>query len=142
MAKELTFSARRSGKNQSVGLGQVASLARGLLASVAVTVLGVVIFALLIKWMSLSDTVISVMNQALKLAAVFVGSRACIGRGGTGGVVKGALVGLAYMMLGIIGYAFLSGLTLSSSAYLADLGMGVAAGGLCGMIMSNLHRPK
>ena len=142
MAKELTFPARRGGRNQTAGLGQVAGLARGLLASVAVTVLGVVVFALLIKWLDLSDTVISVMNQALKLVAIFTGSRACIGRGGTGGVVKGALVGLGYMMLGIMGYAFLSGLTLSASSYLADLGMGVAAGGLCGMIMSNLRRPK
>ena len=37
--------------------------------------------------------------------------------------------------VGVIGYAFLSGLTLSPAAYLADLGMGVAAGGLFGMVL-------
>ncbi|MCL1963688.1 MAG: TIGR04086 family membrane protein [Firmicutes bacterium] len=140
MAKEMTPAARRSARSHSVALGPLVGIARGLLAAAAVTVLGVVVFALLIRWTNPSDTVISVMNQALKLGAIFTGCRACIGRGGTGGVFKGALTGLLYMMLGIIGYAFLSGLSLSSAAYLTDLGMGVAAGGLCGMIMSNLPK--
>ncbi len=141
MAKEAVSSARRGVKSQS-SLSTVVSLARGLLAAVAVTVLGVVVFALLIKWLNLSDTVISILNQALKLIAIFIGARACIGRGGTNGVFKGAIIGLLYMMLGVIGYAFLSGLSLPPTAYLADLGMGVAAGGLCGMILSNLPAKK
>ncbi len=138
MAKEITSSIRRSSVKHQSSFGLVLGIARGVLAAAAVTVLGVVVFALLIKWLALSDTVISVLNQALKLIAIFIGARACVGRGGTGGVLKGALVGLLYMALGIVGYAFLSGLSLAPSAYLADLGMGVAAGGLCGMIMSNL----
>lgn len=142
MAREMTSSARRSAKGKTSPLGGVMTIVRGLLAAVAVTVLGVVVFALIIKWLSVSDSVISIMNQILKLVAVFIGAYACIGRGGTGGVFKGALVGLLYMMLGIIGYAFLSGLSLTPSAYLADLGMGVAAGGLCGMIVSNLNPKK
>jgi hypothetical protein len=47
---------------------------------------------------------------------------------------------LADLGMGIAAYAFLSGLSLQTSAYLADLGMGVAAGGLCGMIMANLKK--
>lgn len=141
MAREMTSSVRRNVKSQS-SMGSVFAIARGLLTSIAVTVLGVVVFALLIRWMSLSDTVISVFNQALKLASIFVGARACVGQGGTNGVFKGATIGLLYMMLGIVAYAFLSGLTLVPSAYLADLGMGVAAGGLCGMIMSNMRAKK
>lgn len=142
MAKEMTSSIRRSTKAQTSSLGAVFAILRGLLATVAVTVLGVVLFALVIKWLNLSDTAVSVMNQALKLIAIFVGTRACVGRGGTNGILKGALVGLLYMMLGIMGYALLSGLSMSSSAYLADLGMGVAAGGLCGIIVANLQTKK
>ena len=141
MAKEAISSSRRIVKSQS-SLSSVMSIARGLLASVAVTVLGVVVFALLIKWMSLQDTAISILNQALKLIAIFIGARASIGRGGTGGVLKGAILGVLYMMLGVVGYAFLSGLSLPPTAYLADLGMGVAAGGLCGVILSNLPAKK
>ncbi len=142
MAKDMMSSVRRSGTKSQTSLGSVLAIARGLLASLAVTVLGVVLFALMIKWLNLSDTVISVMNQALKLMAIFIGTRAAVGRGGSGGVMKGALVGLLYMVLGVLGYAFLSGMTLTPMAYLADLGMGVAAGGLCGIIMANLKPAK
>lgn len=136
MAREFTSSIRRGQGTSS--LQSIWTILRGIIAAVAATVLGVVLFALAIRWLGVSDTVISVMNQALKLAAIFIGTRACVGRGGTGGIMKGAVVGLAYMMLGILGYAFLSGLELDPAAYLADLGMGVAAGGLCGVIMANL----
>lgn len=133
MAKEAGSAAtvRRGVKKRGV----VGALVRGLLAAVAVTVLGVVVSALAIKWFSLSDTVISVMNQALKLAAVLAGTRAAMRGGGSALVLRGALVGLAYMAVGVVSYAFLSGLTLSPASYLADLGMGVAAGGLFGMIL-------
>ena len=138
VAKEAVTSIRR-GTKRSAPSGTVMRLLRGLLTSAAATVLGVVVFALFFSWLSPSDAVISVMNQALKLASIFLGVWVCVGRGGTGGTLKGALLGLTYMMLGIIGYAFLSGLTLSSSAYLADLAMGVAAGGLCGMLLSGMR---
>ena len=133
MAKETasTATARRSVKKTNV----LGALLRGLLAAVAVTVLGVVVSALVIKWLSPSETVISVMNQALKLAAVFAGTRAAVRSGGSGTALRCATVGLAYMAVGVVSYAFLSGLTLSPTAYLADLGMGVAAGGLFGMIL-------
>ena len=133
MAKEAAsaVSARRGVKKAGV----LGVLFRGLLAAVAVTVLGVVVFALVIKWLSPNDTIISVMNQALKLLAVLAGTRAAVRGGGSGVVLRGAAVGLAYMAVGVIGYAFLSGLTLSPAAYLADLGMGVAAGGLFGMVL-------
>ena len=82
MAKETASAAtaRRSVKKSNV----LGALLRGLLAAVAVTVLGVVVSALAIKWLSPSETVISVMNQALKLAAVFAGTRAAVRSGGSG----------------------------------------------------------
>ena len=82
MAKEAAsaVSARRGVKKAGV----LGALFRGLLAAVAVTVLGVVVFALVIKWLSPNDTIISVMNQALKLLAVLAGTRAAVRGGGSG----------------------------------------------------------
>ena len=128
-----------SSKNQlrglttSVGLWCVGIIA--MIIGYGMYFAGVVVFALVIKWLSPNDTIISVMNQALKLLAVLAGTRAAVRGGGSGVVLRGAAVGLAYMAVGVIGYAFLSGLTLSPAAYLADLGMGVAAGGLFGMVL-------
>ena len=74
---------------------------RGLLAAVGVTLLSVVVFALLMQWLRPSDTAVRVVNQLIKLASIFVGVWAMVGRGGEKGMTWGALLGLAYMALGV-----------------------------------------
>ena len=63
---------------------------------------------------------------------------AAVGRGGEKGLLRGAAVGLLYMGLGVSLYALLTGQNLPFTSYLGDLGMGLAGGGLTGMILSNL----
>ena len=45
-------------------------------------------------------------------------------------------VGVLYMALGILCYSLMMGQSPQLTAYLADLGMGLAAGGLFGMILN------
>lgn len=56
--------------------------------------------------------------------------------------MRGACVGLLYMALGIVCYALMMGQSPQLAAYLADLGMGLAAGGLFGMILTTRKRDK
>ena len=49
-----------------------------------------------------------------------------------------ALTGLLYMALGVAAYALLSGQGAPWTAYLADLAMGTATGGIIGAIVSNI----
>ena len=114
-----------------------ARLVRGLLCAIGVTLLGVLIFALLMQWLRPSDAVIRVVNQAIKLLAILVGVWVSVGRGGERGLMRGALLGLIYMGLGVCLYALLSGQQLPLTAYLADLAMGVAGGGIAGMLIGN-----
>lgn len=57
------------------------------------------------------------------------------GRGSDRGLMWGALLGLIYMALGVGLYALLSGQQLPFTAYLSDLAMGVAGGGIAGAIL-------
>ena len=116
-------------------------LLKGLGAAMLVSLAGVAIFALLMQWIRPSDGAVRIFNQVLKLLSIGAGVFVCVGRGQDGGLLRGALVGLVYMALGVGVYALLTGLTPSVSAWLADLGMGVAAGGIVGMILSNIS-PK
>lgn len=107
-------------------------LLKGLAMAVLVTLAGVAIFALLMQWIRPSDTVIRVFNQLLKLTAITVGVVCAVPRGVS--PLRCALLGLCYMGLGVALYALLSGQQAPLTAYLADLGMGVACGGLVGML--------
>ncbi len=113
-------------------------LLKGLLTAVVLTIACIVVFALLMRTLKPSDTVVSVFNQLLKLIAILVGVGVSVGKGGVHGASRGALLGLLYMALGVGLYALLSDQQLSWLAYAADIGMGIATGGLCGMIFSNL----
>lgn len=111
---------------------------RGLLASIASCVILVAAFALLLTVWRPQDNVITTINQMIKFASILLGVYVCVGRGGAKGALRGACIGALYMAIGVSLYALLSQQQLPLTAYAADLGMGVAAGGLFGMILSNL----
>ena len=113
-------------------------LLKGLGASLLVTVAGVAVFALLMQWLRPTEGMVRIVNQVLKLLSIGAGVYVAVGRGCEGGLLRGAAVGLAYMALGVAAYAFLSGQNAPASAYVADLAMGVAVGGIVGMILSNI----
>lgn len=118
--------------------GKNTSLWRGVLVAVAVTVIAVILFALIIGLTDLTDGVIRIVNQIIKVGAIFLGVRAIVPRGAENGIRRGVLVGLIYMGVGVLLYALLSGQKLTVIGYLIDLLMGVAAGGLSGMLMGSL----
>lgn len=116
----------------------VGRLVRGLGVSILTTLVGVALFSLLMQWVKPSDGAIRVFNQVLKLLSIALGVWSAVGRGGEKGLMRGAAVGLGYMGLGVALYAILSGQQAAFSSYLADLAMGIAGGGIVGMILSNI----
>ena len=123
---------RRSRRRKA---GPWGKLLRGLLAAVGVTLACVLLFALLMQWLRPDDSAIRIVNQLIKLASIFVGVWVMIRQGVERGLVWGALLGLCYMAVGVGLYALLSGQQLPFSAYLSDLAMGVAGGGIAGAIL-------
>ena len=126
---------RRSARTRRDGVWM--RLLKAMLLSIGVTLVCILLFALLLQWLKPSDAAIRVVNQLIKLLAVFLGTWAFVGRGGENGLLRGALLGVVYMGLGVCLYALLSGQNLPFSAYLADLCMGIAGGGISGAIIGN-----
>ncbi len=114
--------------------GAALAILKGVLLAVAATAVMAALFALLISLFNFSDDLIRAVNQLIKLLAVALGVRAAVPAGAEGGIPRGALVGLCYMAAGVMVYALLTGQRLTAFAYLADLLLGVAAGGLIGML--------
>lgn len=126
---------RRSARRARGG-GALAAVLRGVLVAAAVTVLGVVLFALLLNWWDASDRAITAINQVVKFASILAGVTSAMRAGEKGSAMRGACVGVLYMALGIACYCLLMGQSPRLTGYLADLGMGLAAGGLFGMILT------
>ena len=126
---------RRSARRARSG-GALSAVLRGVLVAAAVTVLGVVLFALLLNWWDVSDRAITAINQVVKFVSILAGVTCALRAGEKGSTMRGACVGVLYMALGIACYCLLMGQSTKLTGYLADLGMGLAAGGLFGMILT------
>ena len=126
---------RRSARRARGG-GALSAVLRGVLVAAAVTVLGVVLFALLLNWWDASDRAITAINQVVKFVSILAGVMSALRAGEKGSAMRGACVGVMYMALGIACYCLLMGQSPKLTGYLADLGMGLAAGGLFGMILT------
>ena len=115
-----------------------AQLLRGLLVAIGATLICVLVFALLMQWLKPSDSAILIVNQLIKLASIFIGVKVMLGRTCEKGLLYGALLGVCYMALGVGLFAILSGQQLPWTAYLSDIAMGVAGGGICGAIVGGI----
>ena len=130
MAQQAVRRARRAkSKNRS--------LWRGLLVSIAVTAGAVVLFAVILGLTDISDGMIRIVNQLIKAGAIFVGVWAAVSRGEDSAIRKGALLGLLYMGGGVLLYALLTRQPFTWIGFLIDLMMGIAAGGLSGMVLGS-----
>lgn len=118
--------------------GSQRAMGRGLLLSIGVTAAAVAVFAVIIGLTDVSDGWIQIINQVIKVGAIFLGVNAAVPRGDESGVRRGALLGLLYMGIGVLAYALLTRQQISWMGYLTDALMGVAAGGLSGMLLGSL----
>ena len=125
---------RRSGRRSDKSA--LWAVVRGVLVAAAITIIGVALFALILNWWNASDRAITAINQVVKFVSILAGVTTAMRTGESGGALRGACVGVLYMALGIACYALMMGQNPQWTAYLADLGMGVAAGGLFGMILT------
>ena len=117
------------------------SILKGLLVAIVFTLLGMLLFAALTVFASVPDNLLTVLNQLLKIAAIALGVRAAVGRGGTRGFVTGAVLALIYMILGYAMYVLLGGGVHSVTTMLGEMLLGAAIGGVCGAILANM-KPK
>ena len=116
----------------------VISILKGLIVSVAVTLLGMLILALWITFGSLSDGALTALNQLLKLAAIIPGTCIAVGRGGRRGFATGATLGLIYAILGYSLYLALGGSYFDVAAMLGEILLCAAVGAVTGAVCANL----
>lgn len=127
----------RRGMRRGKGKSALLAVLRGVLIGASITVIAIAVFALVLNWWNASDRAITAINQVVKFVSILAGVASATNGMNGSGVLRGVCVGLAYMALGIVCYCLLMGQSPQLSSYLADLGMGIAAGGLFGMILTS-----
>lgn len=123
-------------------LSVLSSIAKGLISAIAVTLPGMFVFALMASFLQISDHLLTVLNQLLKTAAIIVGARVAVGRGGERGFLTGMFMGMLYMVLGYGLYIFLGGNAFTVPGMLGEILIGAAVGSVAGAVFANLSPKK
>lgn len=118
------------------------ALGKGLLAAIALTLLGMVGIAALAVYLRASDTLIRVLNQLLKCLAILLGVSVTVGRGGHRGFFTGMALAIVYMALGYALAVALGGNAFAVPDMLGEILIGAALGGVIGAVLSNLPKPR
>ena len=116
--------------------GLFGCIIKGCLISVICSLLAILIFAFVIKLADLNGTVIKVVNQFIKVFAIFVGCVFSID--GKLGLIKGSLIGVLSSFIIYLILTMLAGNIDWGAAFIVEIIFSVIVGGISGIIAVNI----
>ena len=114
------------------------ALLKGLLIAVALTLACMLLMASALVALQMSDRMLTVLNQIVKLLAIAVGTCVAVPRGGSRGLLTGVEIALVYMALGYAMYVLLGGGSFAVGNMLGEMLLGSAVGAVTGAVRANL----
>lgn len=136
MRRSKTISAPREHKDRSFLL----AIIKGSLIALCISLVGILIFAFILKFASISDKAIRPINQIIKGVSVLVGVFVAMRKVDKMGLVGGLLIGLVYTLLAFVVFSILDGNFEFNLTLLNDLLFGGIMGAICGIIAVNVKR--
>ncbi len=124
------------GKKGNFGL----SVIKGGLIALGFSLVGILIFAFVLKFTSVSDKIITPVNQVIKGASVFFGIFIGFKKERKMGLAGGVLIGLLFTLLAFVSFSLLSGSFVFDRTLVVDCVFGSIIGGICGVICVNLKK--
>lgn len=115
----------------------LSNVLKGSLVSVSVSLVLILIFALLIKFLNIPDGAIQPVNQAIKIISILFGVIAALKNFPQKGLLTGALIGLIYTILAFMFFSLLSGQLIINASLFIDVVFALLIGAMCGIFFVN-----
>lgn len=112
---------------------------KSLLISLIITFACIILFAFIIKWSSLPDSVISPVNLVIKGVSVFVGALV-LTKSSTKGIVKGLIFSVIYSLVSFSVFSILAGEFILGLGLVADFAFTAVVGAIAGIIGVNIKK--
>ena len=114
------------------------SILKGSLASLCISLIGILIFAFLIRFISIPDSAISPINQVIKGVSILIGCFIGLKKTNEMGFISGLLIGVFYTIISFVVFSILDGQFTFSKNLLNDILFGGIIGIICGVIAVNI----
>lgn len=117
------------------------SLLAGFLAAALFTIAAMLLLAASLICLSISDGMLTVLNQLVKYGSVLLGTCIAVSRGSERGLATGIALALAYSAAGYALYLALGGGSFAVGNMLGEMLLGSAVGAVTGAVRANM-KPK
>ena len=115
---------------------------KGLFSSLCLSLILILIFAFLLKFISVNDSIIKVINQTIKIVSIFYGIIVIRKKDTLNTFFKGLILGVLYGLFTYFIFSLLSGGFKFDLTTLNDIVFNGAIGGIVGLLYSLLNRTK
>lgn len=122
------------------GLHLLGLITKGTLISLCVSLVLVLVFAFLLKFTNIPESIIYPINQVIKGLSIFLGVFISLKKSKELGLVSGLLIGFIYTMLAFLVFSLLAGAFKFDITLLTDVVFGAIIGAICGIICVNIKK--
>ena len=120
----------------------ILSALKGSLLATAVSLIGILFFAFVIKMFGITDEYLRPVNQVIKAVSILLGVFITLKKQNKNGLVLGLAIGLCYTLLAFVVFSVLNGSFCVDKTLLNDCLFGGIMGAICGIVAVNLKRKK
>lgn len=114
---------------------------KGVIFSLIISVLTVIVFAIIVKFANLSSKTIEIVNIALKIISILVGTLLAVGSGRQG-LFKGGIIGLLFVLVSYLVFSLINGSFSVNPLTAFDVIFCLVAGLLSGVFAVNVRKGK
>ena len=125
-----------SERNENFLLGVL----KGSLIALCVSLVGILIFAFLLRFTSISDKLILPINEVIKGMSVFLGTFLGFKKQKKMGLLGGLLIGFIFTFIAFISFSALNGSFEFDRTLLTDSVFNSIIGAICGIICVNIKK--
>lgn len=118
----------------------ILALLKGTFVSLLISLVGILIFALFLKFVDINDGWIMPINQIIKVVSIFFGVKLMVKYSEGKGFAKGLVLGLVYTIFAFIIFSLLSSSFVFDVTLLFDTLFGAIIGIICGIICVSTKR--
>ena len=116
------------------------SIVKGDVVGLCVALVGILIFAFILRFTNISDKIIAPVNQVIKGVSIFFGVFIGLKKHKSMGLLSGFLIGLFFTIAAFLVFSILDGAFSFDRTLVNDIIFGSIIGAICGIICVNLKK--
>ena len=125
---------------EKTGKNLLVTLLKGVLIALGFSLVGILLFAFVLKFTNISEGVITPVNQIIKGLSILLGVGFALRKQREAGLLSGFLIGIIYTLAAFLTFSIQGGHFVFDASLGIDTAFGAIVGAICGIICVNLKK--